>query len=147
MGNGDGHDDYGMGDYWTDDINNLVNNAMGGHGMGGHGMGGHGMGSQGMGGMGGRQRGDRNEDGNIIINNNVNGEGCDNDHDEEDMVERVADAVVMKITAIMMEHGMDMLYSGHHDMDEAKVEPEPVATESKKSKNKNKNKNKDTEMP
>merc|ERR1711937_453815 len=118
---------------------------MGDHGMDDYGMGDHGMGGYGMGGKGSRQRGDRNEDGNIIINNNVNGGGCDKDHDDEDMVERIAEAVVMKITESMMEHGMGMLYGEHHDMNEAHVEPEPVATESKKNKNKNKNKNKDTE--
>merc|ERR1712087_763857 len=93
-------------------------------------------------GMGGRQRAGRNDGGNIIINNNVNGGGCDNAHGNEAMVGRVTDAVVGEITEVFVELVMDMLFD---DMDELDVEPEPVSTETKQNKNKNKNKNKATE--
>merc|ERR1712087_843839 len=90
-------------------------------------------------GMGGRQRAGRNDGGNIIINNNVNGGGCDNAHGNEAMVGRVTDAVVGEITGVFVELVMDMLFD---DMDELDEEPEPVSTETKQNKNKNKNKNK-----
>jgi len=120
MGYGDGHDQghYGMGDM-----------------MGMH----DGMGEYGM---GGRQRDGRNDGGNIIINNNVNGGGCDNAHGKEAIVERVTDAVVGEMTEVFVELIMDMF---SEDIDELDVEPEPISTETKQNKNKNKNKNKATE--
>merc|ERR1711941_22587 len=121
---GYGKEGYGKGDY-----------GMGGHGMGDYGMDGYGKGSRGeegygkvgngkggygMGGfeMGAKQKGDNNDGGNIIINNNVNAVDCGkNSNGDKDVVERIAKAVMMKMKEMMMDHGIDMPYDEHDEMD------------------------------
>merc|ERR1719189_2511074 len=96
--------DHGMGDY------GMGANATDDYGMGGDGKEENGMGGKGDHGMGGYgMHGGRNRDGNIIINNNVNSGGCSKDLDSEDMVEKIAIAVVTKMRE-MMKEGMDMSY-------------------------------------
>merc|ERR1711934_602048 len=129
-------------------------NGMGNHGMGGmNGMGDYGMGGHGNAGMGGRPMGGRNDDGNIIINNNVNSGGCDKGGNVEEMAEKIAMAVMRGMKKMMMGHGMDMPYDNmdkdeHRDtygedmdkepMAEAQVEPEATTPAPKKEKKKNK---------
>merc|ERR1719245_992840 len=115
---------------------------MGDYGMGGNGEDDYGIGSDGMEGHG--KQGGRNRDGNIIINNNVNSGGCGNIYDSEDMVEKLAMAVVTKIREMIRED-MDMSYDkdGHHDEDEPHVEHETKPKfESKKDKKNKDKKNK-----
>merc|ERR1711941_57677 len=140
MGYGtNGTGDHGMGGYGMGD------NGMNGHGMGDYDMGGHDMGDYGMNGYGkkgrgeegygkagngkggygmggfemrGKQKGDNNDGGNIIINNNVNAGDCGkNSNGDKDVVERIAKAVMMKMKEMMMDHGIDMPYDEHDEMD------------------------------
>merc|ERR1711879_722528 len=130
-----------------------------GRGEEGYGKGGNGKGGYGMGGfeMRGKQKGD-NDGGNIIINNNVNAGDCGkNSNGDKDVVEKIAKAVMMKMTEMMMNHGIDMPNNEHRDMDWMKdseffsekqnedseekgeyseEEPEVEATESKQMKRK-----------
>merc|ERR1711879_574732 len=112
-----------------------------------------GKGGYGMGGfeMRGKQKGDNNDGGNIIINNNVNAGDCGkNSNGDKDVVEKIAKAVMMKMTEMMMNHGIDMPNNEHRDMDWMKdseffseekgeyseEEPEVEATESKQNEEK-----------
>merc|ERR1711884_244094 len=113
-----GTDDYGMGDHGMGDYG-MGENGKDDFGMGGDGVGEYGMGGHGMGGMGGHgMQSGRNRDGNIIINNNVNGVGCDKEYDSEHMVEKIAMAVVTKMREMVKEDmGMSYDKDGHHDED------------------------------
>merc|ERR1711941_241831 len=116
---GYGKEGYGKGDY-----------GMGGHGMGDYGMDGYGKGGRGEDGygkvgngkggygMGGFEMGAKQKGDNIIINNNVNAGDCGkNSNGDKDVVERIAKAVMMKMKEMMMDHGIDMPYDEHDEMD------------------------------
>merc|ERR1711879_1022311 len=140
---GHGKDGRGNGDYGKDGRGKGGDHGKGnnGPGWGAAAAGGWGgMWSHNEGSMGGRPMGGRNDDGNIIINNNVNSGGCDKSRDAEDMAEKIAMAVMKKMKYMMMEHGMDMPHDMDEPMEEQKEEPKV-----KKEKNKNKNQDDETE--